>query len=140
MLLKNGATVKERHARTGVTPVHYLAKTGKVALLAFLVERTWYTVDLGMGGRVEGMLLIHLASLNGHTEVVRMLITWTRNLHNISVSSSGLSPLMCAAQYNQLPVIHVLDEHCANVNYKSTINVGLRSSLRCDEWQRRNCD
>ena len=68
-----------------MTPVHYLAKTGNVALLAFLVERTWYTVDLGMGDRVEGILPIHLASLNGHTEVVRTLLTWTQNLHNDSV-------------------------------------------------------
>lgn len=47
--------------------VHYLAKTGNVALLAFLDERTWYTVDLRMGDSVEGILPIHLASLKGHT-------------------------------------------------------------------------
>jgi ankyrin repeat protein len=54
LLLKNGANVKNRHARTGITSVHYLAKTGNVTLLAFLVGRTWYTVDLGMGDRVVG--------------------------------------------------------------------------------------
>jgi ankyrin repeat protein len=53
-----------------------------------------------------------------------MLLTWTQNLHNDSVSGSGLSLLMCAAQYNHLPVIRVLAEHCANVNYTSTKNEG----------------
>jgi ankyrin repeat protein len=77
LLLKNGANVKIRNSRTSITPVHYLAKTGNVTLLAFLAERTWYTVDLGVGDRVEGMLPIHLASLNGHSEAVRMLLTWT---------------------------------------------------------------
>jgi ankyrin repeat protein len=48
-LLKNGANVKNRNARTGVTPVRYLAKTGNVTSLAFLVERTRYIVDLGVG-------------------------------------------------------------------------------------------
>jgi ankyrin repeat protein len=110
-----------------VTPVHNLAKIGNVILLAFLVERTWYTVDLGMGDRVEGMSSIHLASLDGHTEVIRMLLTWAHNLHSDSVSGSGLSPLMCAAQYNHLPVIRVLAEHCANVNYTSNKNEGLTS-------------
>lgn len=108
-----------------MTPVHYLAKTGNVTLLAFIVERTWYIVDLGMGDRVEGMLPIHLASLNGHTEVIRMLLTCTHNLHSDSVSGSRLSPLMCAAQYVHLPVIRVLAEHCANINYTSTKNEGL---------------
>ena len=97
LLRKKGANVKNKNSRTSVTPVHYLAKTRNVTLLAFLVKRTWYSVDLGMGDRVEGILPIHLASLNGHTEVVRMLLTWTQNLHNNSVSGSGLSPLMCAA-------------------------------------------
>ena len=32
---------------------------------------------------------------------------------------------MCAAQYNHLPVITVLAEHCANANYTSTKNEGL---------------
>jgi len=41
LLLKNGANVKNRNAPTCVTPVHYLAKTGNVTLLVFLVERTW---------------------------------------------------------------------------------------------------
>jgi len=117
--------VKNRNACTDVTPVHYLEKAENVTLLAFLVKRTWYTVNLGMGDRVEGMLPIHLASLNGHTEVVRMILTRTQNLHNNSVSGSGLSPLICAAQYNHLPVIRVLAEHCANVNYASTKNEGL---------------
>jgi len=78
-----------------------------------------------VGDRVEGMLPIHLASLNGHTEVVRMLLTWTHDLHNDSVSGSGLPPLMCVTQYNYLPVIRVLVAHCANVNYTSTKNEGL---------------
>jgi ankyrin repeat protein len=32
---------------------------------------------------------------------------------------------MCAAQYNHLPVIRVIAEHCANINYTITKNEGL---------------
>jgi ankyrin repeat protein len=130
LLLKIEANVKNRDFLIGVTLVHYLAKTGNVALLAFLVERTWCTVDLGMVDRVKGILPIHLASLNSHTEVVRMLLTWTQNLHNDSVSGSRLSPLMCAAHYNHLSVIRVIAEPCANENYTNTESEGL-TALHC---------
>jgi serine/threonine-protein phosphatase 6 regulatory ankyrin repeat subunit B len=125
LLLKNGADINIRNTLTGIAPIHYLAVTGKVNLMAFLFEIKRYTIDLSMRDKgVEGMLAIHLASKFGHAEVVRMLLTWTQNLHKDFVSGSGKTPLMYAAQYNQLPVIRVLAEHSADINYTSTKNEG----------------
>jgi ankyrin repeat protein len=42
-----------------------------------------------------------------------------------TVSKLGKTPLMYAAQYNHLPVIRVLAEHSAHVNYTNTKNEGL---------------
>ena len=91
-------------------------------LLDFLVERTWYIVCLGVGDRVEGMLLVHLASLNGHTEVVRMLLTWTQSKHCIRF---GVVTIDVRITVQSPAGNRVLAEHCANVNYTRTKNEGL---------------
>jgi ankyrin repeat protein len=126
LLLKNGANVNIRNTRTGIAPIHYLAKTGNASLMAFLFERAWYCIDPNMSDDgVERKLAIHLASKFGHAEIVQMLLTRTQSLHKDCVSGSGKTPLMYAAQYNHLPVIRVLAEHSADVNFTNTKNEGL---------------
>ena len=91
------------------TALHLASAKGRTAVVEELMRlEAWRHVDLQS---TEGWTALHHASINGHVDIVRLLLA--RGAARDLANAKGDTPLHLAAGRNQLDVIEVLLEHGA---------------------------
>jgi ankyrin repeat protein len=82
-----------------------------------LVDRAWYGCEL-LQGRYDGSTPCHIASLNGHPDVVSMLIEHDADVN--SPDDEGSTSLHGASQRGHLNIVRLLLDHSANIHTQRT--------------------
>jgi len=63
---------------------------------------------------------LHLASLKGHKDIVKLLLKF--NISTNCKSKNGLTPLHLAAQENQIAVAKLLFKHGSQIDLKTEVS------------------
>lgn len=135
LLLKSGANInifqKNHTDWCEVTPLQAAAASGDLPMVEFLLdngadvhglvdttskEEPWASV-LGEDGGKKRACPLHLAVLNGHCEVVKLLLS--RGAAIDFGDSECRSPLVFAILTHRPDMVAILIEHCADVNLPS---------------------
>lgn len=143
-LIASGANINARES-SGLIPIHFAAYQGHTHIVKFFIEKYSIDKDVqGVRNRtslhlaafngkldtvtyliaqkadlyaldLDGVMPIHLAAINGHTHVLKHLISKSLVNKNIG-SQEGKTPLHYAAQNGHLQAVKFLIQQKANIN------------------------
>ena len=88
-----------------MTPLYLASKYGNLDVVKYLLNHIDITEIFKKD--VHGFTPIHVAVINGHLEVVKILAIFTEN-PNITCTSNKLTPIHMAAYYNHLEILKIL--------------------------------
>ena len=105
------ATDCPNHEKNGYLPIHWAAAEGHYAIVEYFIS-----CGVNPSKRVGAMQyhLIHIASIEGHLEIVRILLKHYPKLLNIR-DAYGRTPLFLAAAYDHAHVVEYLITENANL-------------------------
>ena len=114
----------EQTFRARVAAIHIAAYNGNSGVVRLLCQEYGVDVNCSTSERTDEELLkgiapIHLASLGGHTEVMKLLLDHKADV-NASRHTDGSTPLHTAAQYGHTEVVKMLLDHKAYMDAKCT--------------------
>ena len=97
----------------------YSARCGEVADVQEMIEVTGPPVDLNYRDSTMCMnTALHMASANGHTEIVKLLLKQTGILSDLA-NDTGNTALHYAALNGKIDVVELLIAHKASANIKN---------------------
>ncbi|KAK0550312.1 hypothetical protein OC846_003022 [Tilletia horrida] len=132
------ALANEPHPTTGLVPLHYAAKEGRIDIVRWLVTEAGAIVDLedregetalhkaALTGRLpvctfllandaspeapdsDGWTPLHNACSRGYLDIVRLLVEQAEASVNTATEPRGWTPLMNAASKGHLPIVRYL--------------------------------
>ena len=128
MLLDAGVDIDQTDSK-GWTPLHHCASLGYHGLACRLVERGASVCPITIG---DNTTPLHLASMNGHANIVELMLGKDRPLERQAsadeVDFAGMTPLHMASWRGHAPVVRVLLSAGANRDLTD------KEGLTADTW------
>ena len=147
--IQNGRNPNPR-CEKGMTPLYLASKYGNLDVVKYLINHI-YKKQILRKDFIHGFSPIHVAVINGHLEILKILAIFTDN-PNAKCKSNKLTPIHIAAYYNHLEILKFLvplvkdpfipnsrgwnaldiagqKGHSEIVKYLTSVNEGLKSNL-----------
>ncbi|XP_076298784.1 uncharacterized protein LOC143217929 isoform X2 [Lasioglossum baleicum] len=131
-LINHGVSIDAKN-NDGQTPLHYAAKSDKLEVVKYLIEKKGANVNVKDN---DGQTPLHYAAKSDKLEVVKYLIE--KKGANVNVKDNdGQTPLHSAAKSDKLEVVkYLIEEEGANVNVKDNDGqTPLHSAAKSDKLE-----
>ena len=117
LLINSGADINAT-SETGAIPLILAAASGKLKTLQFILQRGGKVIDIDARGP-EGRTALHAAAIEGHVDVIELLLTNGADIN--AESETGATPLVLAAENGKLETLQFILQHkdkIANIEAK----------------------
>lgn len=113
LLLERGA----KHIYDTICPIHRAIIDGRIDILNILMDHRYIPLDVIYPG-LNKQHMIHVAACIGNVDIVKMLLAYGID-PNVRQSTNGWTPLMHAADKDNMDVVKVLLDACIKMSIES---------------------